>query len=70
MNTAILEQIVELSGDCLQIQRCVQCPFRTKCHTEFVSLSPPSKNTRRQMALDALTMAALFDEDVAWREKN
>lgn len=64
---AILEQIVELNGDCLDSARCQLCPFKLNCLSEFATVKPPSKKTRRQMALDKLAGDIILNEDLEWR---
>jgi propanediol dehydratase small subunit len=65
----VLEQIISLDGDCLDSVRCSSCPFKGQCLTEFATNTPPSKKTRRQMALDKLTIDALLNETIEWRRK-
>ena len=68
MTKAVLEQIVELSGDCLDSTRCKDCPFKNKCLVEFGSKKPPSKKMRLITAIDKITVDALLNEDMEWRE--
>lgn len=67
MTKAVLDQIVELNGDCLDSARCKDCPFKNKCLVEFGSKRPPSKKTRLVTALDKITVDALLNEDMGWR---
>lgn len=66
-DSSVLEQIVELNGDCLDSTRCKACPFKANCLSEFATVKPPSKKTRKQMALDKLTMDIILEEDLEWR---
>lgn len=60
-DASILQEIVELEGNCLKRERCVQCPFRSMCLPEFLNPHPPAKSQRFNMALDVLTHNALMD---------
>lgn len=61
----ILEQIVQVDGDCLKRERCIRCPFKTSCLPEFITSPkvPPTKNQRFEMALDALTRDILMNDE-------
>ena len=61
-DTAILEQIVSLDGNCMDSKRCKLCPFRALCLPEFLNPTPPTKEQRAKMALDVMTHHALVDE--------
>lgn len=60
----VLEKIIELQGDCLKADLCRSCPFRKKCLPEFLKIVShrPSKKERFNLALDAVTNTALFDD--------
>lgn len=60
----VLEEILELAGDCLLKERCVRCPFRSKCLPEFLNPSPPPKNERFYMALDVIALSVLVDPNI------
>jgi len=65
----ILNQIISLNGNCLG-NLCETCPFRNRCHSEFILDKWPSKEKRAAIALDALTnLLILEDEEVEWRHK-
>ena len=61
----ILEEIVELSGSCLEAKRCSVCPFAAVCLPEFVKdrESRPSKTERANMAADVLVRVDLLGEE-------
>lgn len=59
----VLEQIVQLSGDCMDSKRCTLCPFRGMCLQEFIYPNPPTQSQRQQMALNVLAHHALVDEE-------
>lgn len=60
----ILEQIVELDGNCLDGRpRCEQCPFRSKCLPEFLNEEPPTKHKRLEMAKQVLFHNLVLEED-------
>jgi hypothetical protein len=61
-DTTILEQIVNLDGECMDSQRCKLCPFRVMCLPEFLNPTPPTTSQRAKMALDVMTHHALVDE--------
>lgn len=65
----ILQEIIDLDGNCLSDSRCRNCPFKSKCLTEFTSRRPPSKKRRAAMALDTLAALALED-DLEWRKNH
>lgn len=60
----VLEKIVELQGDCLKVHLCTSCPFKTRCLPEFLNSAEkrPSKKERFNLALDAITNSALFED--------
>lgn len=60
----ILQEIVDLEGDCLMRKRCEQCPFRSMCLPEFLNVAapPPTKQQRRDMALKVLTHNSLLED--------
>lgn len=60
----VLQKIVELDGDCLSPERCQKCPFRSMCLPEFCNPVPPTKNQRRNLALNILTHNCLIDDDM------
>ena len=62
-DTDVLEQIVQLDGDCMDSQRCKLCPFRGMCLQEFIYPNPPTQSQRQQMALNVLTHHALVDDE-------
>lgn len=61
-DAAVLEQIVDLSGNCMESQRCKVCPFRAMCLPEFLNPIPPTTDQRAKMALDVIAHHALVDE--------
>ena len=61
-DSRILEEIVELEGNCMHSQRCKVCPFRAMCLPEFLYQPPPTPEQRAKMALDVITHHALVDE--------
>ncbi len=67
-DAAILQEIVELEGNCLLKERCMSCPFRSMCLPEFLNPSPPPQSQRFNMALDILTHSALMDPDADFSE--
>lgn len=64
---AILEEIIEAAGNCLNGIRCHKCPFMNQCMTEFMSRRPPSRPKRLKMALDALAEIHLIGDDGSWK---
>ena len=63
-DTALLEQIVELEGKCMDSQRCKLCPFRGMCIPEFIYPNPPTQQQRSQMAMNVLTHHSLLEEEL------
>lgn len=59
-----LQEIVEREGNCLDAKLCSRCPFKSKCLPEFIKDSPPTKNQRMMLALDAITCSQLMDDDI------
>ena len=59
----ILDEIVDLKGDCMLSTRCRECPFRSMCLPEFVNPVPPTKNQRMNMAVDVLFHNEVLDEN-------
>lgn len=64
----ILEEIVSISGQCLDSKRCQKCPFRAICLPDFLNTVPPSQPQRLKMAQDVLTHHYLIDDDIDIRE--
>lgn len=62
-DSRILQEIVDLDGNCLDSVRCKLCPFRALCLPEFLNPTPPTKEQRAKMALDVMTHHALVDEE-------
>ncbi len=62
-DSRILQEIVDLDGNCLDSVRCKLCPFRALCLPEFLIPTPPTKEQRAKMALDVMTHHALVDEE-------
>lgn len=62
-DTALLEQIVQLEGKCMDSQRCKLCPFRGMCIPEFIYPNPPTQQQRSQMAMNVLTHHSLLEEE-------
>lgn len=60
---SILEEIIDLQGNCLERARCVNCPFRSLCLPEFLYPDPPTQNQRMKLAYDVLAHNSLLDED-------
>lgn len=60
----ILEEIVELDGQCMNSNRCKRCPFRAICLPEFLNPVPPSQPQRLKMAQDVLAHHYLIDDNV------
>ena len=60
----ILEEIVNLSGDCLEQIRCQRCPFRSMCLPDFLNPTPPTKPQRLNMAFDILAHSVLVDSNI------
>ena len=64
--TSILEEIVSLDGNCMDNNRCSQCPFRSKCLPLFLKPeTKPSTQVRLNMALDVMANASLIDSDLS-----
>jgi hypothetical protein len=59
----ILQEIVDLDGNCMDSKRCQVCPFKALCLPEFLFPNPPTIEQRAKMALDVMTHHALADED-------
>ena len=61
----VLEEIVNLEGDCLKKERCERCPFRMSCLPEFLTSPnlPPTKNQRFEMALDTITRDIIMKDE-------
>jgi hypothetical protein len=64
----VLEEIVELDGQCLESSRCRRCPFRAICLPEFLNPIPPSPSQRLKMAQDILAHHYLIDEEMEVEE--
>lgn len=62
-DSRILQEIVDLDGNCLDSVRCKLCPFRALCLPDFLNPTPPTKEQRAKMALDVMTHHALVDEE-------
>jgi hypothetical protein len=59
----ILQEIVDLNGNCLNAQRCAGCPFRSMCLPEFLIPTPPTQEERKNMAMKVLTHNALLESE-------
>jgi len=61
----ILEEIIDIDGDCLGSTRCLSCPFRKNCLPKFLrpAHERPSKSERVNAALDILTRHTLLDDE-------
>lgn len=59
----ILQEIVDLDGNCLNAQRCSGCPFRSMCLPEFLIPQPPTYEERLSMAVKILTHNALLEAE-------
>ena len=59
----ILQDIVDLEGDCLDHNRCDKCPLRKKCLPVFLHKRRPSKNKRMRVALDTIANVMLMGDD-------
>lgn len=60
----VLEQIVALSGKCMESSRCSKCPFRSMCLPEFLFTNPPTPNQRYKIAMDILAHHSIMGGDV------
>lgn len=63
-DTIVLQQIVDLDGECLDSKRCKICPFRVMCLPEFLNIVPPTQQQRANMALDVIAHHILLDDQV------
>ena len=61
---SLLEEVVELDGNCLKSTRCKQCPLRTTCLPKFLNIKPPTIQQRQKTALNIITHRALIDENL------
>ena len=59
--TQILQEIINHDGDCLQSDRCRECPLRFKCLSKWL-VKCPSKATRVQMALDTIARNTIMED--------
>jgi len=59
----IIQEIIDLDGDCLDYVRCLECPFKSTCLPEFLNIKSPSKAQRESMALRALVHHSLLEDD-------
>jgi len=66
----ILEQIIEVEGQCLLSQRCHQCPFRAMCLPEFLNVSPLSHSQRKNMAMDVISYNDILEDETALESIN
>lgn len=62
-DATILQEIVDLDGNCMDSRRCQVCPFRAMCLPEFLHTNPPTPNERAKMALDVIMHHVLADEE-------
>jgi hypothetical protein len=67
-DSAVLQEIVNLDGNCINSLRCAKCPFRAMCLPEFLNVIPPTTQQRAKMALDVLVHHSLVDEDLVAAE--
>ena len=60
----VLQEIIDVEGDCLDGIRCTVCPFRGGCLPEFLldSNKRPTKNQRFQMALDVIVKNTVLED--------
>ena len=58
----ILEEIIQLEGDCLDHRRCDICPLRKQCLPVYLRKRRPSKKKRVQVALDKVVRECLIEE--------
>lgn len=67
---AVLEQILELSGNCLDAKLCKRCPFAKKCLPGFIKAPRmrPSREERLHMALDYVARKSLFGDDEVFED--
>jgi hypothetical protein len=61
---SVLEEIVNLDGQCMESSRCKKCPFRSICLPDFLNTNPPTQPQRLKMAQDVLTHQYLLDQDM------
>lgn len=58
-----LEEIISLSGNCLESRRCTRCPFKAKCLPQFATGGPRmSQYERANNAADILAREELLGE--------
>jgi len=76
MKTEILEEIIEVKGECLKTSRCQNCPFRNACLPEFATNTGQLTHEQRfNLALDILAEITIMDdipseEDINRRVRN
>lgn len=64
----LLQEIIDLGGDCLDAKRCCRCPFAFVCLIEFAKCAKDpktriaSKQDRFNIALNVVTRDALMDD--------
>lgn len=55
----VLQQIIDMEGDCLKANLCKKCPFKSSCLPQWLRV-PPSKAQRLARALDTLAHEGLL----------
>ena len=59
----ILEDVIDLGGNCLQAVRCSRCPFADKCLPKFAEKTGPwSHKKRLDLAINTLTREVLIGD--------
>jgi len=58
----IIDEIIDLDGDCLSSVRCQSCPFKKNCLLEFLR-DKPHKLKRKRIALNNAFRISVMDED-------
>ena len=58
----ILEEILDIQGQCLDVDRCNKCVLKKTCFRRWLTPRPPSSQLRARIALDLLTRDSLMDD--------
>jgi len=59
----VLEEIIDLGGECLENNRCIKCPFKNDCLPKFAEEDGPwSHKTRMNLAINTLTREVLMGD--------
>jgi len=61
IEAVVLQEIINLDGDCLHSERCGNCPLKAKCLPRWLRFRPTQRN-RVRMALDTLTREAIMED--------